>query len=241
MAKSSRATIGVDGRPLPILPPERDARVWARLVRVLFYTPGFMGLLLIKTGEPASFGITVELLMLASAAAIVGGLFIGSESTGGGADTASKVGTWSGGLVMELLAVVPFLCALPGLFHELASSTLLHTKAPTAVDIALGASELLPAVAILPFMLYELSGFGTLGYVVNKAANWVINIVILCLMVATYVSYREGEYRYEKHFAVLLVIIMAITVFYGVMKLQKMQADYDARCPPAKEKDKDKD
>ena len=181
MAKSSRATIGTDGLPLPILPPERDARVWARLVRVLFYTPGFMGLLLIKTGEPASFGITVELLMLASAAAIVGGLFIGSESTGGGADTASKVGTWSGGLVMELLAVVPFLCALPGLFHELASSTLLHTKAPTAVDIALGASELLPAVAILPFMLYELSGFGTLGYVVNKATNWVINIVILCL------------------------------------------------------------
>jgi hypothetical protein len=37
---------------------------------------------LIKTGEPASFGITVELLMLASAAAIVGGLFIGTQSTG---------------------------------------------------------------------------------------------------------------------------------------------------------------
>ena len=73
-----RQTVGIDGRPLPILPPERDARVWARLVRVLFYTPGFMGLLLIKTGEPASFGITVELLMLSSAAAIVGGLFIGS-------------------------------------------------------------------------------------------------------------------------------------------------------------------
>src|ERR1700722_2300689 len=95
-----RPTIGTDGLPLPILPPERDARVWARLVRVLFYTPGFMGLLLIKTGEPASFGITVELLMLASAAAIVGGVFIGSESTGAGADNASKVGTWSGALVI---------------------------------------------------------------------------------------------------------------------------------------------
>jgi len=35
----------------------------------MFYLPGFMGLLLIKTGEPASFGITVELLMLSSAAA----------------------------------------------------------------------------------------------------------------------------------------------------------------------------
>ncbi len=55
-----RPIIGTDGHPLPILPPERDARVWARLVRVMFYTPGFMGLLLIKTGEPASFGITVE-------------------------------------------------------------------------------------------------------------------------------------------------------------------------------------
>jgi hypothetical protein len=62
MAKD-RATIGIDGRPLPILPPERDVRVWARLVRIMFYLPGFMGLLLIKAGEPASFGITVELLM----------------------------------------------------------------------------------------------------------------------------------------------------------------------------------
>ena len=58
-----RPTIGIDGLPLPILPPERDARVWARLVRVMFYTPGFLALLLIKAGEPTSFGITVELLM----------------------------------------------------------------------------------------------------------------------------------------------------------------------------------
>jgi hypothetical protein len=63
MAKG-RATIGADGIPLPVLPPERDARVWARLVRVMFYTPGFLALLLIKVGEPTSFGITVELLML---------------------------------------------------------------------------------------------------------------------------------------------------------------------------------
>src|SRR5580693_4294116 len=103
-----RATIGADGLALPILPPERDARVWARLVRVMFYLPGFMALLLIKAGEPESFGITVELLMLSSAAAIVGGIFIGSESTGEGADAASKVGTWSGSLILELLAMVPF-------------------------------------------------------------------------------------------------------------------------------------
>src|ERR1700675_2551987 len=121
MAKD-RPTIGADGLALPILPPERDARVWARLVRVMFCPPGFLALLLIKTGEPASFGITVELLMLASAAAIVGGLFIGSQSEGGGATSSSRVGTWSGALVLELLALVPFLCAVPSLFHELANS-----------------------------------------------------------------------------------------------------------------------
>ncbi len=81
-----RPTVGTDGRALPILPPERDARVWARLVRVMFYTPGFLALLLLKAGEPTSFGITVELLMLSSAAAIVGGLFIGTQSDGRGAD-----------------------------------------------------------------------------------------------------------------------------------------------------------
>src|SRR5580693_5417431 len=118
-----RATIGIDGLPLPVLPPERDARVWARLVRVMFYTPGFLGLLLIKTGEPASFGITVELLMLSTASAIVGGIFIGSQSSEGGADSSSQVGTWSGSLVLELLAVVPFLAAIPAIFHELAHST----------------------------------------------------------------------------------------------------------------------
>src|ERR1700739_4463426 len=121
-----RSTIGIDGLPLPVLPPERDVRVWAKLVRIMFYTPGFMALLLIKAGEPASFGITVELLMLSSAAAIVGGLYIGTESSGAGADPSSKVGTWSGSLVLELLAVVPFLAAIPALFHELAHSALLH-------------------------------------------------------------------------------------------------------------------
>src|SRR5260370_2339918 len=105
MAKD-RQTVGTDGLPLPILPPERDARVWARLVRIMFYTPGFMGLLLIKTGEPASFGITVELLMLSSAAAIIGGLFIGSQSTCSGAPDSSRIGVLSRCLRLELLAVV---------------------------------------------------------------------------------------------------------------------------------------
>jgi len=227
----NRATTGTDGLPLPILPPERDARVWARLVRVLFYLPGFMALLLIKTGEPTSFGITVELLMLSSAAAIIGGLYIGTESSGAGADPSSKVGTWSGSLVLELLAVVPFLAAIPALFHELAHSRLLHATAPATVDIALGASELLPMVAILPFMLYQLAGFGTLPFVVPKPVNWAINIGILCLIVAAYIYYREGDYPMEKRLASALVIAMVIIVFYGVLRLKRLQANYDARCP----------
>jgi hypothetical protein len=227
-----RATIGTDGHALPILPPERDARVWARLVRVMFYLPGFMGLLLIKTGEPASFGITVELLMLSSAAAIVGGLYIGTESSGAGADSSSQVGTWSGSLVLELLAVVPFISAIPALFHELAHSTLLHSHAPGAVDVALGASELLPMAAIIPFMLYQLAGFGTLHFVVPRPVNWIINIGVLCLIVASYISYREGDYPAERRISGVLVIAMVITVFYGVLKLKRLQATYDAHRPP---------
>ena len=30
----------------------------------------------------------------------------------------------------------------------------------------------------------------------------------------------------------LLVLAMVVTVFYGVLKLRRMQADYDTRCPP---------
>jgi hypothetical protein len=228
----ARATIGVDGRPLPILPPERDARVWAKLVRIMFYTPGFLAMLLLKAGEPEAFGITVELLMLSSAAAIVGGLYVGTQSSKEGADEVSKIGTWSGSLVLELLAVVPLLCSLPSLFHELAHSRLLHAVAPGTVDISLGASELLPMVAILPFMIYQLAGFGTLDYIVSKPANWAINITILGLIIASYVANREGQYGLEKMFASLLVVIMAFTVLYGVLKLKQMQTIYDAQCPP---------
>ena len=227
-----RPVVGADGVALPTMPPERDARVWARMVRVVFYTPGFLALLLIKAGEPASFGITVELLMLASAAAIVGGLFIGTQSDGAGADAASQTGAWCGALVLELLAVVPFLAALPSLFHELVNSTLLHAKAPGAVDISLGASELLPMVAILPFMLYQLSGFGTLHYIVSRNVNWIINLAILALIIASYVANREASYHVERAFSGILVIAMGITMVYGVLKLKRMQAAYDANVPP---------
>ena len=206
------------------------------MVRVVFYTPGFLALLLIKTGEPASFGITVELLMLSSAAAIVAGLYIGTHATGLGADDASRIGLWSGSLVLELLAVVPFLAAVPALFHELAHSTLLHASAPGAVDVNLGASELLPMVAILPFMLYQLGGFGTLHFVVPRAANWIVNLGILGLVVAAYVAYRQGDYHVERMLTALLVVAMAVVVIYGVLKLRQMQADYELRCPPKEPK-----
>lgn len=231
-----RPTTGTDGLALPVLPPERDARVWARLVRVMFYTPGFLALLLIKAGEPTSFGITVELLMLSSAAAIIGGLYVGTQSSAAGADDSSKIGTWSGSLVLELLAVVPFLCAVPALFHELANSALLHERVPGAVDVSLGASELLPMVAILPFMLYQLAGFGTLHFVLPKPANWAVNIGIFCLIIATYVANREATYDWERRFAGLLVLVMVLMVFYGVLKLRRMQEDYARRVPPKEPK-----
>ena len=235
---AARPTIGLDGRPLPVLPPDRDPRVWARLVRVMFYTPGFMAILLLKTGEPTGFGISVELLMLASAAAVVAGLFIGTQSSGGGATSASRVGVWSGALVLELLSVVPFLCAVPSLFHELATSTLLHTPAPGAIEVSLGASELLPAVAVIPFLLYQLAGFGTLCQIVSKPVNWVINIGILGLILASYAANRMTDFAQERHLVSVLMVSMAVVTTYGVLRLRAMQAEYDANVPPEPKKEK---
>lgn len=232
-----RATLGTDGQPLPILPPERDARVWARLCRIMFYTPGFLALLLLKVGEPTGFGISVELFMLASMSAIVGGLFIGTQSDSAGADTSSRIGVWSGALVLELLAVVPLLCATPSLFHELANSKLLHSLTPGATHVALGASELIPAVAILPFMLYQLAGFGTLHFLLAKPLNWGLNLVILGLIVGSYAANRAGDFALEKGLVGALVLLMAATVFYGVLKLRGMQQRYD-EFHPDKAKDK---
>ena len=226
-----RATIGTDGRPLPVLPPERDARVWARLCRIMFYTPGFLALLLLKVGEPTGFGISVELLMLSSTAAVVGGLFIGTQSDAAGADMASRVGVWSGALVLELLAVVPLLTAVPSLFHELANSKLLHDPLVASTDVALGASELIPAAAILPFMLYQLAGFGTLHFVLSKALNWVVNLGILALIVGSYIANRSGHFNIEKPLVGLLITAMVVLVFVGVLKLRRMQQRYDSFHP----------
>jgi hypothetical protein len=133
--------------------------------------------------------------------------------------------------VLELLAAVPLLCAMPSLFHELAHSRLLHATVPGAVDLSLGASELLPMVAILPFMLYQLAGFGTLHFVVPRPMNWLINIAILSLIVTSYIANREGAYGLERRLVGILVVTMVITVLYGVLKLRQMQTIYDAHCP----------
>lgn len=234
-----RAAIGTDGQPLPVLPPERDARVWARACRIMFYTPGFLALLLLKVGEPTGFGISVELLMLASTAAVVGVLFMGTSSDGAGADHSSRIAVWSGCLVVELLAVVPLLTAVPSLFHELANSKLLHAATPGATDVALGASELIPAAAILPFMLYQLAGFGTLNYVLPKALNWVANLAILALIVGSYAANRAANFSLEKALVGTLIVAMVALVFYGVLGLRRMQERYD-NFHPEKVKDKDK-
>ena len=133
--------------------------------------------------------------------------------------------------MLELLGVVPFLAAIPALFNELAHSTLLHAHAPGAVDLTLGASEMLPMMAILPFMVYQLGNFGTLHFVVPKAVNWAINIAILGLVVAGYLYYRQGDYPMERHIESTLVVAMGLTVLYGVLKLKQLQAVFDANCP----------
>jgi hypothetical protein len=248
-----RATVGTDGQPLPILPPERDARVWARACRIMFYTPGFLALLLLKVGEPTGFGISVELLMLASMSAVVAVIFMGSGSDGTGADASSRTGVWSGCLVVELLAVVPLLTAVPSLFHELANSKLLHDAASSTVgvaaaatasaaaasstDVALGASELIPAAAILPFMLYQLAGFGTLHFVLPKPLNWGVNLGILALIVAAFAANRAGNFPVEKALVGVLILAMIALVFYGVLSLRRMQQRYDD-FHPDKAKDK---
>ena len=226
-----RPTIGADGQPLPVMPPDRDGRVWAKQVRVMFYTPGFLAILLLKVGEPTAFGITVELLMLASMSAIVAGLFIGAHSNEAGADHTSRVGVASGALVLELLAAVPLLCAVPSLFHELANSKLLHSVATSVTGVPLGLSELLPAVAILPFMIYQLSGFGTLHYVVSRQVNWAINLAILGLIVSATTANRMTEFGVEKALVSILALFMALVAGYGVMKLRKMQAIVDNNSP----------
>ena len=188
-------------------------------------------MLLLKSGEPTGFGVTIEFLMLASAASIVAGLFISTDSTDGTSDNSSRVGVWSGALVLELMGVVAFLNAVPPMFHQLAHSSLIKTMAPGASIVALGPTELIPAAAILPFMLYQLAGFGTLHYVVPKWANWLINLAILGLIIVSYSANRAADFPVELAAGSTLVLLLGCTVFYGIFQLKKMQAEFDRNQP----------
>ena len=187
-----RPTVGTDGRALPVLPPERDARVWARLVRVMFYTPGFLALLLLKAGEPTGFGITVELLMLSSAAAIVGGLFIGTQSEARGADfvPGRRLERGAGARVAGRGAVpvrradaVPRACEQHAAAREGARAPSMSRWAPPSCcrrwRSCRSCSTSWPASARCTSSC-------------PKPANWVINIAILGLIVAAYVANRAG-------------------------------------------------
>jgi hypothetical protein len=210
------------------MPPPRDQRSNMRMVRVLFYLPGFMALLLVKAGEPAGFGITVEMLMLSSAAAVVGGFFLGSFSPGKRAgDTASKVGLWAGQVVLEMLALVPFLMAVPPLFHELATSTLLKST-PGSQPNLFGVSELIPAAALIPFITYLLAGFSTIKYLVSKPVMYALCTLIVFTVLGGYTANRNGWYEAELIIGGTAVAILSIFTVVAVMKLKEMQEELDA-------------
>ena len=224
--------IGLNGKPLPVMPPPRDPRLSIRVTRVMFYTPGFVALLLLKAGEPTGFGLSVEFLMLAGVAAVVAGIFISTDSTGAAGDNASRVGLWSGALVLEFMGVVPFLNAMPTLFHQLANSELLKRSVSGTAEVALGYSDLIPAMAIIPFVVYQLAGFGTLGYCVPKVVNWIITWAIVALIVIGRRANVTNDFDVEKMVGSILVLLCAATVVYGIFKLKAMQAEYDANKPP---------
>ena len=97
-----------------------------------------------KRASPPASASPIEFLMLASAASVVAGLIIATQSSGASADASSKVATWSGALVLELLGVVSMLNAMPPLFHQLAHSTLLKALAPGATRCIAGPHRVHP-------------------------------------------------------------------------------------------------
>ena len=245
-----RALMGTDGQPLPVLPPARDARVWARACRIMFYTPGFLALLLLKVGEPAGFGISIELLMLASMSAVVAVIFMGSSSDGAGADASSRTGVWSGALVLELLAVVPLLTAVPSLFHELAHSKLLHdavsvgpgrrgaasAAAASANDVALGRRSRSRRPRSCPSCCTSWLASAPCTSCCRRPATWSPTRHPV-LIVAAFAANRAGNFDAEKMLVGVLIAAMVALVFHGVLKLRRMQQRYD-EFHPDKGKDK---
>ena len=104
--------------------------------------------------------------------------------------------------MLELLAAVPFLvrraAAVPRAREQHAAARQRARRRRRARWVR---PSCCPAVAILPFMLYQLAGFGTLHFVVTKPVNWIINIAILALIIAAYVANREGVYDRGKRYS----------------------------------------
>jgi hypothetical protein len=141
MAKAKdRPTTGTDGRPLPTAAGARSTRLGA-LVRDALYAglPGCH-----DQGWRRRTGVTVELLMLASASAVVGGLFIGSESRAR-CQPFIPVGAWSANRLEFLAAVAADREArpVPRAGHQRAVAS----DADVVVSVE---PELLPLMAIVP-------------------------------------------------------------------------------------------
>jgi hypothetical protein len=58
---------------------------------------------------------------------------------------------------------------------------------------------------------------------------------MLALIVAGYAANRLGHFAVERAMGSLLVLGLGALVWFGILKLKRMQADFDRRCPPKKE------
>ena len=120
--------------------------------------------------------------MLSSAAAIVGGLYVGTQSSGAGRRSFVQnryLERIAGARVARGRALPVCRARVVPRTRHIARCC---TRGPPALSMSAWAPpNCCPMVAILPFMLYQLAGFGTLHFVVSKPANWAINIGIFCL------------------------------------------------------------
>ena len=60
--------------------------------------------------------------------------------------------------------------------------------------------------------------------------------MFLLLVAGALIYLVLGDVREAAVLGVSIVVVMAITVFYGVLKLRRMQTDYDLRSPPKESK-----
>jgi len=76
-----------------------------------------------------------------------------------------------------------------------------------------------------------------LGYIVSRTTNWVLNLVIFATIIAGYIANRTANFAAEKVLDGFLVALMTFVVFYGVLKLKRLQAIHEAHAPakPPKE------